>query len=112
MNAFYRTILDEIRGYFMSEKIKIFALGGLDEEGKCLNCVQINNDIFVVDCGALPPDKTMPGVDYLIPNHDFLTEHKDQVRPIFFSMAMMTQLVPCPLSMNRPPRRFMGLPLP
>ena len=80
MNAFYRTILDEIRGYFMSEKIKIFALGGLDEEGKCLNCVQINNDIFVVDCGALPPDKTMPGVDYLIPNHDFLTEHKDQVK--------------------------------
>ena len=64
----------------MSEKIKIFALGGLDEEGKCLNCVQINNDIFVVDCGALPPDKTMPGVDYLIPNHDFLTEHKDQVK--------------------------------
>ena len=33
------------------EKIKIFALGGLDETGKNTYVVEINDDIFVFDCG-------------------------------------------------------------
>jgi ribonuclease J len=34
--------------------------------------VNINEDIFVIDCGIKYPDKTMPGIDYVIPNFDYL----------------------------------------
>lgn len=64
----------------MSDKIRIFALGGLDEDGKNCDVVEINGDIFVVGCGIKYPDKTMPGIDYVIPNFDYLREHKDHVK--------------------------------
>ena len=35
----------------MSENIKVFALGGLDEQGKNLTVIEIDNDIFIIDCG-------------------------------------------------------------
>ncbi len=52
----------------MSERIKIFGLGGLDEDGKNCTIVEINNDIFVINCGIKFPDRTMPGIDYVIPS--------------------------------------------
>jgi ribonuclease J len=67
----------------MSEKIRIFALGGLDEDGKNCTIVEINGDIFVVECGIRFPDKTMPGIDYVIPQYDYLKEHKNQVKAYF-----------------------------
>ena len=64
----------------MNDIVKIYALGGLDENGKCMICVQVNDDIYVVGTGALIPDKTMPGIDYVIPGIDYLVAHKSQVK--------------------------------
>ena len=50
----------------MSDKVRIFALGGLDEYGKNLYCVDINDDIFVFECGIKFPDKSTPGVNFII----------------------------------------------
>ena len=65
------------------DKIRIFALGGLDEEGKNCLVVEINDDIFVVEAGIMEPDKTMPGIDYVIPRYDYLVENKDRIRAYF-----------------------------
>lgn len=67
----------------MSEKIRIFALGGLDEDGKNCTVVDINGDLFVVECGIKFPDKTMPGIDYVISQYDYLKENKDRVKAYF-----------------------------
>ena len=64
----------------MNDKIKVFALGGLDEKGKNLLIVEINDNIFVFDCGLKYPHKSIPGVDALIPNFDYLKENKDRVK--------------------------------
>ena len=64
----------------MSDKVRLFALGGLDEDGKNCIVVDINNDIFVIGCGIKFPDRTMPGVDYVIPNFDWIVERKDHVK--------------------------------
>ena len=71
----------------MSSKIKCFALGGLDETGKNSYVVQINEDIFVLDCGVKYPDKRIPGVDFIIPNFDYLKEHKDHIKGYVISHA-------------------------
>ena len=64
----------------MEDKIKVFALGGLDEDGKNLQVVEINNDIFVIECGIRFPDKTTPGIDYVIPDFDYLKKNRERVK--------------------------------
>lgn len=62
------------------DKIRIVFLGGLDELYKSCLVVEINNDIFVVECGLKFPDVTKPGIDYVIPRYDYLVENKDRVK--------------------------------
>ena len=64
----------------MSDKIKIFALAGLDEDGRDCYIIEINSDIFVIDAGTSLPDKTIPGVDCLLPNFDYLIKNKDRIK--------------------------------
>ena len=47
-------------------KIKIFSLGGLNEIGKNMYVVEVNDDIFVFDAGLKYADDNMLGVDYII----------------------------------------------
>ena len=66
-------------------KINIMALGGLNENGKNLYTVSVDNKLFIFDCGMkYAPDK-MYGVDYVIPDFEWLIEHKDEIVGIFIS---------------------------
>ena len=69
----------------MNDVVKVFALGGLDENGRDCYVIEINNDIFVLDCGTSLPDKTIPGIDYLAPNPDYLIKNKDRVKAYLIS---------------------------
>lgn len=64
----------------MADRIKVFALGGLDESGRDCYIVEINEDIFVLDAGISLPDKTFLGVDCLLPNFDYLIKNKSRIR--------------------------------
>lgn len=64
----------------MSDVVKILALGGLDENGRDCYVIEINDDVFVLDAGTCLPDKTVPGVDYMIPNPDYLIKNKNRVK--------------------------------
>ena len=55
-------------------KIKIFSLGGLNENGKNMYIVEVDQDIFVFDAGLKNADDNMLGVDYILPNYDYLKE--------------------------------------
>ena len=48
-------------------KIKIFALGGLNEDGKNMYVCDVDNDIFIFDAGLKYPRERMLGIDYMIP---------------------------------------------
>ena len=45
-------------------KIKIFGLGGLNDTGKNMYVVDVNNKIFIFDAGLKYADDKMLGVDY------------------------------------------------
>ena len=66
----------------MASKLKIYALGGLNEIGKNLYCYEYGNDILVVDCGMGFPDDDMYGVDAVIPDVSWLVQNKGKVRAI------------------------------
>ena len=66
-------------------KINIMGLGGLNENGKNLYTVSINDRILVFDCGMkYAPDK-MYGVDYVIPDFSYLIKNKDKIDGLFIS---------------------------
>ena len=56
-------------------KIKIFALGGLNEEGKNMYVVKVDADIFIFDAGLKFASDNLLGVDYVIPNFDYIKEN-------------------------------------
>ena len=76
----------------MSEIVRIFALGGLDEDGKNLYVCQINDDIYVLDAGIKFPTRNTPGIDYIRPDCSYLTEHKDHIKGYFISHGHDDQL--------------------
>ncbi|MBQ4254653.1 MAG: ribonuclease J [Bacilli bacterium] len=69
----------------MNDIVKIIPLGGQDEEGKNCYVIEINDDIFVLECGIRDPDKTLPGVDYVIPRFDYLVENKKRIKGYFLT---------------------------
>lgn len=66
-------------------KINIFGLGGLNEIGKNMYVIEVDEDIFVFDAGLKYADDNMLGVDYIIPNYDYLKEHKDRIKGLFIT---------------------------
>ena len=71
----------------MEDIIKVSALGGLDENGRDCYVIEINNDIFVIDAGLALPDKTIPGVDYLLANAQYLINNKERVKAYIMTHA-------------------------
>ena len=65
--------------------IKIIALGGVRENAKNIYIVEINDSIFILDAGLRYPENEQLGVDFVIPNLDYLVENKDRIQGIFLT---------------------------
>ena len=68
-------------------KIKVFSLGGLNENGKNLYVVEINGRILLFDAGLKYANEKMLGVDYVIPDFSYLIENKKRIVGLFISHA-------------------------
>ena len=68
----------------MSE-LKIFALGGLDEDGKNMFILEDDQDIFVIECGLKIPNATQLGIEMVIPDFSYLVQNANKVRAIFIT---------------------------
>lgn len=66
-------------------KIRIFALGGQNEIGKNMYVVEVNSNIYVFDAGLKFADDKLLGVDYIIPNYEYLKEKKDKIKGFFIT---------------------------
>ena len=66
-------------------KIKIFALGGLNENGKSMYVVNVDEEIFVFDAGLKYDNDINLGIDYIIPNFDYLIKNRKKIKGIFLS---------------------------
>ena len=66
-------------------KIKIFALGGLNENGKNLYVVDVDSNIFVFDCGIKFDNDINLGIDYIVPSFDYLVKNKNNIKGVFLT---------------------------
>lgn len=85
------------------DKIRIVCLGGLDEFYKSCTLIEINDDIFVIECGLKLPDVTKPGIDYVIPKTDYLVENKHRVKGYFITYGHDSVLGALPYVIDKVP---------
>ena len=66
-------------------KIKIFALGGLNEVGKNMYVVDVDDNIFIFDAGLKYGNDRLLGIDYIIPNPEYLVKNKKKIKGLFIT---------------------------
>src|SRR4026207_528155 len=60
-------------------KLKIIPLGGLGEVGKNMTAYEFNHEILIVDAGMMFPRNDMIGIDYIIPDYEYLRGKANKV---------------------------------
>ena len=65
-----------------NKKLRIIPLGGLGEVGKNMMAYEYGENILVVDTGIMFPENDMLGIDYIVPDFNYLLEKRHLVRGI------------------------------
>lgn len=65
--------------------LRIIPLGGCEEVGRNMTVFEYGKDIVILDMGLQFPEEDMPGVDYVIPNIDYLKGKEKNIQAVIFS---------------------------
>ena len=65
--------------------LRVIALGGLGEIGRNMMVFETSEDMVVVDVGLMFPGDDLHGVDYIIPNADYVVERREKLRAILIT---------------------------
>jgi len=68
-----------------SKVLRIIPLGGFGEVGKNMMVYEFGGEILVVDAGLMFPENDMLGVDYIIPDFQYLLDKRSQVKGIIIT---------------------------
>jgi len=69
------------------EVLKIAALGGLEEVGRNMSFLEFKDEIIIIDMGLQFPEETTPGVDFIIPNVEYLVNKKENIKAVVLTHA-------------------------
>lgn len=83
------------------EKLKIIALGGLEEVGRNMTVFEYGQDIVILDMGLQFPEEDMPGIDYIIPNIEYLRGKEKNIRGVIFSHGHLDHIGAAPILLGK-----------
>jgi len=81
-------------------KVKIMPLGGVRENGKNMYIVDVNDSIYVLDCGLKYPENELLGIDIVIPDFSYLRENKDRIVGVFLTHGHADAIGALPYFLN------------
>lgn len=82
-------------------KLKVYALGGLEEIGRNCTVFECGDDIVIVDAGLMFPEENMPGIDYIIPNVSCLKGKERNIRGVIVSHGHLDHVGGLPFILPR-----------
>jgi len=65
--------------------LRITPIGGLEEVGRNMTLFEYKDDIIIVDMGLQFPEDDMPGIDYIIPNIEYLKGKEQNIKGIIIT---------------------------
>jgi len=90
------TLIDE-------DTVRIIPLGGAEEVGKNMIMVETKEDILIFDAGFqfVSGESEAPGVNYILPNTQYLEEHKDKIRGLVITHGHLDHIGGIPFILER-----------
>ena len=67
------------------DALRLVPLGGLEEVGRNCSFLEYKNEIVVIDVGLQFPEDETPGIDYIIPNVQYLEKKKQNIHGIILT---------------------------
>lgn len=81
--------------------VRVIILGGVEEIGRNMAAIEYGNDIVIVDCGFMFKDEDTPGVDYILPNTEYLEERQDKIRAVVITHGHLDHIGGLPYVLPR-----------
>jgi len=85
----------------MKNKLKIIPLGGCEEVGRNMTVFEYGQDIIILDMGIQFPEEDMPGINYVIPNTNYLKGKEKNIKAVIFSHGHMDHIGAAPLLLSK-----------
>ena len=81
--------------------LRIIPLGGCEEVGRNMTVFEFGSDIVILDMGLQFPEEDMPGIDYVIPNVEYLKGKEKNIRGVIFSHGHLDHIGAAPILLQK-----------
>jgi len=82
-------------------KLRIIPIGGCEEVGRNMTVFEYNNDIVILDMGLQFPEEDQMGIDYIIPNIEYLKGKEKNIRGVIFSHGHLDHIGAAPILLEK-----------
>lgn len=83
------------------KSLRIIPLGGCEEVGRNMTVFEYEKDIVILDMGLQFPEEDMPGIDYVIPNTEYLKGKERNIRAAIFSHGHLDHIGAAPIILKK-----------
>lgn len=85
------------------DTVRIITVAGCEEIGRNMNIIETKDDIIVIDAGFqfVSEDSNAPGVNYILPNTQYLEERKDKIRAMIVTHGHLDHIGGIPFILER-----------
>lgn len=81
--------------------LRIIPLGGQEEVGRNMTVFEYGEDIVIIDMGMQFPEEDMPGIDYIVPNVDYLKGKEHKIRGVLFTHGHLDHIGAAPILLKQ-----------
>jgi len=81
--------------------LRIIPLGGCEEVGRNMTVFEYKKDIVILDMGLQFPEEDMPGIDYVIPNIEYLKGKERNIQGVVFSHGHLDHIGAAPILLKK-----------
>mgnify|MGYP002368385699 CR=1 FL=1 len=83
------------------DRLRVIPIGGCEEVGRNMTVFEYGQDIVIVDMGLQFPEEDMLGIDYIIPNIEYLKGKERNIRGVIFSHGHLDHIGAAPILLEK-----------